>query len=367
MLSTLQKINHLIHQDSKTTTYKFALLRATIEVIEEESPYVHPMDDRVHIPLGAVMEKWVLYYYPLFEMGLDTSQINGGGRLAFHEEMREIVHHYQTLGGISVLQSDLEQGIPIHLQPSIMALMDKVHQTIVRMPMKYLGTSLTGHEYGIYQLESRKEKKRTAKSTSALIKEYGFFSIPSDYHQAFKVMGGLLMGTSSIMSQWAEFTARFSRDGATIEKSLQGILTQPVKARYALMAKSAYDKLLQSKGELNCVWTGRIITQYELDHLLPFSLWRSNHLWNLAPTHPKVNNSKRDGIPTASIIEARSSEIISNWTYLRSNYGAAFDNEMGLSLVAAPFADDWQDCAIAKLISLSDHLIHTRGHTPWEP
>lgn len=36
---TLRNINQIIERDSKDTTYKFALLRATIEVIQEKSPY----------------------------------------------------------------------------------------------------------------------------------------------------------------------------------------------------------------------------------------------------------------------------------------------------------------------------------------
>ncbi|CAN5327610.1 hypothetical protein BH23BAC3_BH23BAC3_23060 [soil metagenome] len=35
----LKKINQIIERDSKDTTYKYALLRATIEVIQQKTPH----------------------------------------------------------------------------------------------------------------------------------------------------------------------------------------------------------------------------------------------------------------------------------------------------------------------------------------
>ncbi|MDP2043433.1 MAG: hypothetical protein Q8S14_01105 [Algoriphagus sp.] len=44
-------ISKIIERDSKATTYKFALLRGTIDLIQENSPFLEFKDDRVHIHL----------------------------------------------------------------------------------------------------------------------------------------------------------------------------------------------------------------------------------------------------------------------------------------------------------------------------
>ena len=60
-------ISKIIERDSKTSTYKFALLRGVIDIIQDNSPFLSFSKDRVHFPTGLLIEKWMLYYYPNFE------------------------------------------------------------------------------------------------------------------------------------------------------------------------------------------------------------------------------------------------------------------------------------------------------------
>lgn len=76
-------ISKIIERDSKSTTYKFALLRGVIDIIQENSPYIRMVDNRVHIPTGLLIEKWLLYYYPILESKIIIPQINGETNLAF--------------------------------------------------------------------------------------------------------------------------------------------------------------------------------------------------------------------------------------------------------------------------------------------
>jgi hypothetical protein len=63
----LQNISKIIERESKTTTYKFALLRGVIDIIQDNSPYISFKKGRVHFLTGLLVEKWMLYYYPLLE------------------------------------------------------------------------------------------------------------------------------------------------------------------------------------------------------------------------------------------------------------------------------------------------------------
>jgi hypothetical protein len=47
-------ISKIIERDSKTTTYKFALLRGVIDIIQESSPYISFSNNRVFFPTGLL-------------------------------------------------------------------------------------------------------------------------------------------------------------------------------------------------------------------------------------------------------------------------------------------------------------------------
>jgi hypothetical protein len=70
LTEVLKNINQIIERDRKETTYKFALLRATIEVIQEKSPYQRFKNGRVILPVGLLILKWLEYYYPIIEKEL---------------------------------------------------------------------------------------------------------------------------------------------------------------------------------------------------------------------------------------------------------------------------------------------------------
>ena len=48
-------ISKIIERDSKTTTYKFALLRGVIDIIQDNSPYISFSENRLQIPTGLLI------------------------------------------------------------------------------------------------------------------------------------------------------------------------------------------------------------------------------------------------------------------------------------------------------------------------
>ena len=100
-------ISKIIEQESKTSTYKFALLRGTIDLIQENSPYIVANKDRVYIPMGLLINKWIFYYYPLLESSVNIPQINGHKPIAFEKELKSLINDYRKKGDISVLYNDL--------------------------------------------------------------------------------------------------------------------------------------------------------------------------------------------------------------------------------------------------------------------
>ena len=76
-LQNFKTINTIIERDSKDTTYKFALLRSVIEVSQEFQHLRKEAGDLVSLPLGLLIEKWLLYYYPIIESQEFLPQMHG--------------------------------------------------------------------------------------------------------------------------------------------------------------------------------------------------------------------------------------------------------------------------------------------------
>jgi CRISPR/Cas system Type II protein with McrA/HNH and RuvC-like nuclease domain len=136
-----------------------------------------------------------------------------------------------------------------------------------------------------------------------LISSSGSFSIPLEYYEAFQVLGSFISGQDSILFKWAEFSVNASRKNLSIEKVVSEVLRNPITERDVNESKRIYKSILKKEGKVYCVWTGNAITSYDVDHMIPFSVWKNNDLWNLLPSQAKTNHQKRDKIPSADLIE----------------------------------------------------------------
>ena len=183
-------ISKIIERDSKTTTYKFALLRGVIDIIQDNSPFITFTKGRVHFPTGLLIEKWMVYYYPILESSTYIPQINGETNLAFEIQFKKIITAYSSAGGFSAFYNDLKnKGIPKNLQTDFFSLTKKLKATITGMPMKYIGRSISNNHYSIFNFDSEKRKSNSnGIDMEFLVNNFGSFSIPSDYYEAFKYL-----------------------------------------------------------------------------------------------------------------------------------------------------------------------------------
>ncbi len=212
MNDVFYNIGKIIERDSKTTTYKYALLRGVIDIIQDNSPFIRVLGDRVHFPTGLLVEKWILYYYPILDAPFTIPQINGETNLAFEKQLRRIVSAYKSIGGFSAFYNDLKsKGIPLSLQPDFLALAKKMRETIINMPMRYIGRSISNDYYSIFKIESPSARGKTNSiDLEFLISTSGSFSIPLEYYEAFKVLGSFIIGQDSILFKWANFSVNAS-------------------------------------------------------------------------------------------------------------------------------------------------------------
>lgn len=361
-------ISKIIERDSKSTTYKFALLRGVIDIIQDNSPFILFSKDRVYIPTGLLIEKWMLYYYPILESSINIPQINGETNLAFEVQFKKIIVAYKSIGGFSAFYNDLKnKGIPKNLQSDFLKLARKLKETITKMPMKYIGRSISNEYYSIFHFESGKRKMSSAGvDIEFLINSFGSFSIPVEYYEAFKVLGSFISGQDSILFKWAEFSVNASGKNLSVEKVVNEVLKSPITERDILESKKLYEDILKKEGRVYCVWTGKPITRYDVDHMIPFSVWKNNDLWNLLPSQSTTNNHKRDKIPSVDLIEKRKDLIVQYWELINENQSQRFQKEIQVALLGNNPFTDWHSTAIIQLQSSCNYLITRRGYEEWK-
>jgi hypothetical protein len=364
---TFININKILERDSKSTTYKFALLRGTINLIEDNSPYLYLKENRAYLPMGLLIEKWLLFYYPIVDSEVLIPQINGPMNLAFGPKLKQLTAYYRGIGGFSAFYNDLKsKGIPTPITGVFLDLVGDLNRTITTMPMKYLGRSISQDFYSIYQYKNAgKRKKAESIDAEYLINSFGYFSIPMEYYEAFKLLGSFITGQNAILFKWAEFSVTASGKTLSINQVINEVLISPITAREIAASKSFYKELLQSEGTVYCVWSGNKISQYDIDHIIPFSVWKNNDLWNLLPAQAKINNQKRDKIPAESLIDKRRDLITHYWQMLHNAKQKRFQKELRIALLGKNIEEDWSDVALNKLKDSCSYLITTRGFEQW--
>jgi hypothetical protein len=369
-IEVFNNISKIIERDSKSTTYKFALLRGVIDVILENSPYISIQGNRVQIPTGLLIEKWLVYYYPILQSDIAIPQINGETNLAFGNQFKQLIKDYETRGGFSAFYNDLKnKGIPNDLQNDFFELAKKLRDTITKMPMKYIGRSISNDFYSIFNYENPKIRKRSEIDLESLINEFGTFSIPLDYYEAFKILGSLISGQDSILFNWAEFSVKASNNNLSVSMVLNEVLKGPITERNITDSKKLYSEILKKNGMFYCVWTGTKMTKAQesnIDHVIPFSIWKNNDLWNLLPSTAKINNNKRDKIPTPEIIEKQKELILEYWEIIYENQSHRFQKEIQVALLGSHSFDLWKNIGISQLQNSCEYLIEKRGFEGWK-
>lgn len=359
-------ISKIIERDSKTSTYKFALLRGVIDIIQDNSPYINIVGDRVYYPTGLLIEKWLLYYYPILESQTIIPQIYGNTNLAFESQLKEIIKKYELRGGFSAFYNDLKnKGIPDDLSIDFFLLTKKLRDTITEMPMKYIGRSISNEFYSIFDYKNKPLRRNAKIDKRHLIEGYGTFSIPLEYHEAFKILGSFINGQESILFKWAEFSVNASGRSISVEQVINEVLKGPITERQIAESKKLYRDILKQKGSVHCVWTGRNISQYDIDHLIPFSIWKNNDMWNLLPSDPLVNGKKRDKIPSPNLIERQKDLILDYWQLIYDHQPSLFQKEIQVALLGNNSFSSWKEIGIEQLQSSSTYLIENRGFEEW--
>ncbi|MFN3760061.1 MAG: HNH endonuclease signature motif containing protein [Algoriphagus aquaeductus] len=194
---------------------------------------------------------------------------------------------------MSAFYADLKRnGVSEALTSTVISLANQLNTTIRKMPMYYIGRSISSDYHSIFKPDlNRKSLPIKELDSNYLVMNYGTFSIPKAYYEAFEILGSFISGQDSIFLKWAEFSKNASKQTLSIENILGNLVQAPVTERDSRDSKDLFDNLLKKLRETECVWTGRKTDKIEVDHIIPLAIWKNNDLWNLLPAVPKINNT----------------------------------------------------------------------------
>jgi len=380
-LSDFKIINDLIERDSKDATYKYALIRGAIEVFQKYDHYKTVSENDVSYPLGLLIERWLLYYYPIFESRMFIPQMSadkrycrsGGIKPKFMGAFDPVIGYYRINGGFSRMYSDYRNGnIPEKIRKPFLDLLLQIRNTMVDMPMCYLGHSLHDKENEIFRADKDKPRDSITEPVDPmfLVKYYGTFFVKRKYHEAFINAGPFLIGDNSILFRWAQFSEeRCMEDKIRFGDILRTIADSPVEERDIADSKEFFDALLKERGVLISVWSDSKIASPKncnLDHMIPFSLWKNNELWNIMPTLPKENSDKSDKIPSVPLLESRRTAIIGYWADMMKHKPLLFSRQIRYSLVGDQLDPQrWKEQAFDSLVKKCRHMTDDLGYPVW--
>ena len=369
---SLTDLAKIIERDSKDSTYKFALLRGTIDIIQNFPHYRETDGQQISYPMGLMILKWIEYYYPLLASEVFIPQKYGddGQRtIAFRREFSQVIALYKNATSYHGLYADLKRGMTDkERMAAVLTLIRKLRDTIVKQPMHYIGSAI-GMGGMLYNYVGNRARNPESLDLNWIIGQMGTFSISIDFYTVLRDVGTFVAGNNSIIFKWADFTSNIVPGSEIKASNIITLLSDLDVERDVLQAKYFYRDILE-KDQAECVWTGKKLkTNMHIDHLLPFSALHNNDLWNLLPSSDAINIKKKDAIPTKALLTERKirDRIIGYWEKLHETFEGQFIRELNISLLGHRLAepDNWKTLGYNGLIDMSEHLIHNRGLTPW--
>jgi SAM-dependent methyltransferase len=350
----LDRIQAILAQDRKTATYKFALIRALCHISRTQAHLVHWGEEQVHVPLWSIAIQWLIYYWPLVNAPTFIAQLRGENPespkpLAFRGVITSLAQQY-GLQGLWALLRDIDTH-PHRFEPALRV----IARTVEAGPVKYAGSART-------PVFGYRRRIQTNRQATHLIGSFGWVAVPESVWLDLSRFDHWI--EDSIVVRWAQLSAEMN-PASTVSELLPLLLSVPNSEHDTQEVRNLLSRLA---GPLRCVWTDQPIRHdIHVDHVIPFSVWGNNDLWNLLPSVARVNLAKKDALPSLALIQRRSECIIGYWREYQALLPGRFDFQISRALGCNPQNRDWEHRALAGLRETMQKLAATRGLAMWEP
>lgn len=330
----LPLLRHVILNDQKSATYKLGLLRALCRAADGQAGMAEVrVEGAVVLPLGLIALNWLRLYLPLVEAGLPQAPSNvGPNGLGFAGPGFRAL-----LGGI-VPRLDLRVGARFtgEAARAVRTALQEAADLIAKMPARYM----TFPNGGPVLPAARRLAPRAAGEVvldAGFLAGFGEIQVPRELWRALGRFAAWV--EPALVAEWLRLMRGYAaRQGRTLDEGVLGVaMTWSEPSREVAPARERALALLDAGEALHCVWSGRRLeaATLDIDHCLPWSAWPCSDLWNLLPTHWRVNqHHKRDRLPSDGLLRAAAKPIQGWWRH------AYLDPDRVNLLLPRRFADE---------------------------
>ena len=379
-LRAVSRLRGILEDESKTATYKFALLRAVADVnIEapgrarflarnEWQPTPESEVDWVAIPFSLIVERWIDYFWALTTgPGPAPRQIQGTRPLGFGASLSRLQALYD--GDILHFRRDFYEGRlaspdaePAKLKAFLETVRD-IASALKKGPVHFTGSaSPEGKPFHT----SPMERGFWTPTPSGLAGHFGELRLPAHLWNELNRSAPWFVNT--VMFEWARLSVRFSQlagEPSSTAAVLARLLPPDEPERDTMLAKAVFE----GTENLRCVWTDRPLTRSTLavDHMIPWARTHCNDLWNLLPADRGANGNKSDRLPTLRLLDEARPRLFRAWRTLEDARSALFRAQAENTLLRTSLPKvGWEKPLFDAVLRTADDTARQFGAPRWD-
>jgi SAM-dependent methyltransferase len=342
----LDRLQGVLVQDKKDATYKLALLRALCDISRAEASLVVWREGSVYVPLSAIARWWLRYYWPFVTasdfVAQKRGEAKGNQRIAFRNALTELAQSYD--GNLYSALHRMDET-----PTSFQSTLKTIANTIRVGPVQFAG----GPKNRIFTY---------IRTLAGQTEQFGWVQVPESIWLDLTRYEHWIR--DSVIIHWAELTADLN-PGSAPGKFLPLLLEAPSDVR---TTADVHGYFSSRPKPLVCVWSERPLQGiYDVDHLIPYSVWGNNDLWNLLPCDRQFNQRKRDALPSRALLGRQRDRILDYWQAYRLHWTDRFNWQLTRSLGRPVAHVNWESHSFAALQEVVERLATSRGLTRWEP
>jgi len=331
ILSPDQIISTILKHDRKTNSYKIALLRSIGDIVLS-FPNLDRFGLDIAIPLRILAHYWMAYYWPFASA---TQPIWQGQRARRNGQIRNDISFRPAL---TQFRQEWEKCIGDVARPSdgfFLANELRARRKLVKYPTTFQATYKKVIQYISHAIEypiqyagkgkwtvfpkpvrlSQLDLQMVTPTPGAKPNDKCLL-VPTKLWETFRRLS--LWIEALCIHEWSLYTERVNQHTEIDRGIVYKLLTdRPNNRRPLTWERNRIELLMMEGAWFICPWTGRIIqsgTPFDLDHLLPLSIYPTNELWNLMPSIPDFNQRiKRDRLPSEHRLVNAQPHFIQNY------------------------------------------------------
>lgn len=313
------------------TSYKIALLRSINDVVLAY-PDVAGVPGGVAVPLRMLAEGWVAYYWPFVDPRRAVWQgvrrtTEARADIAFRPELgnlrvmwEEIYGPSGAAGGWQLVEqmriARVRDGYPGRLRRLYRGVLSKV-MSAIKQPIRYAGSGGTP----VFAAPQPLLAMSGVTPLPGAVASDLCLRVPASLWASFRDVS--LWVEALCIHEWSQFTERMAGDTGITRGEAYALLTERPDNRLPLQWERNQVNVLMLEGNaFYCPWTSKRLATpgYDLDHIVPVSVYPFHELWNLVPSDPAFNrHQKRGRLPSVGAMRRATPGLVAAYgCYLQS-------------------------------------------------